>query len=253
MATLLRRDLQLKLCLSAVQEVKDSELDEKIKENEVVFLFLHTTADSKQLVRLHITHIIAFNILTLVQNELTLAAQSLLGVAPVFTSTSPLLHTRFFPNPPASLPALLALKDHDTNVPIAMAPVGKAQTGDAMRTWLNENKLPSALELTAEAFQGVMNAPHSPLVVLVAVPKDASGYAAQVREIAKQWKERADGKRPVVFAWMDQDRWASWLKSMYGVTEAPAVVIVEHKVGASSLAVHIKGLKLFTAPRLLRQ
>jgi len=36
--------------------------------------------------------------------------------------------------------------------------------------------------------------------------------------------------RDVVFTWMDVERWASWLKNMYGVkiSEEPAVIIADH-------------------------
>jgi thioredoxin domain-containing protein 5 len=83
-----------------------------------------------------------------------------------------------------------------------------------------------------------MNAPHSPLVVLTAVPKaDAPGHdgaVSQVKEVARQWRAEAS-KYPgqyVQFVWMDANRWASWLKSQYGIKSSnlPATILVKHKV-----------------------
>lgn len=128
---------------------------------------------------------------------------------------------------------LLVFKDHKPTPYASLSDLPASNGVAHIQGWLEANKLPTALELTADTFQSVMNAPHGPLIVLVAVPKEAGGYAAQVREVAKQWTAR---DRPIVFAWMDQERWASWLKSMYGITETPAVVIVDHKVSMSGNA-----------------
>lgn len=100
---------------------------------------------------------------------------------------------------------------------------------------LQHNKLPTFTELDADSFQEVMNAPHQPLVVLVAAPRAALHDAAdRVKAIAQQWRD-SKARGDVVFAWMDADKWASWLKSMYGVAAdaAPAVVVASHSVRAA--------------------
>ncbi|KAF8897127.1 thioredoxin-like protein [Infundibulicybe gibba] len=121
-------------------------------------------------------------------------APALLGSPPIYISTSPTLQTRF------SLPltqdtpwALLAFKDHDSN-----------------------------------SFQRVMNAPQAPLVVVAAAAgDDKTKVEERFKDVARKWRVRTGGSgwfqgsgdhaREVVFAWMDADRWADWLKSMYGV------------------------------------
>lgn len=85
-----------------------------------------------------------------------------------------------------------------------------------------------------------MNAPHRPLVVIAAVTKDTKEKVEEkFKDIGKKWKlrtgiDRSNGQRAVVFTWMDAEKWASWMKSMYGIKadgegETP-VVIADHKV-----------------------
>ena len=102
--------------------------------------------------------------------------------------------------------------------------------------WLLSNRLPTALELNQETFQSVMNAPHGPLVVLVAASSSDSSIEDKVKDVATRWRERneklGDGRYEVVFTWMDAGKWGKWLKSMYGVKEdaLPAIVMVDHQV-----------------------
>jgi thioredoxin domain-containing protein 5 len=176
------------------------------------------------------------------QNSLTIAAQSLLGVAPVYTSTSPALLERYNVAP-SSAPVLLVFKDRDPREPAITWSVPSTSSITALQAWLQGNKLPSALELLPDTFQAVMNAPHAPLIALVAVPKaSAPGHAGaveQVREFGRQWRAQAAKypNRQVTFTWMDADRWGSWMKSQYGIKAAalPAVVLVDHQVCSSSL------------------
>lgn len=83
-----------------------------------------------------------------------------------------------------------------------------------------------------------MNAPSKPLVVLTSVPtegQERDELIKKVKEIAAKWRKRGDsekmiGERNVVFTWMDGQRWAKWLKSMYGVKEVGGVIIADHGV-----------------------
>jgi thioredoxin domain-containing protein 5 len=181
--------------------------------------------------------------LTIYQNTLMVAAQSLLGSAPILMSTSGSLGSRF--NVPAGSAApstLLVFKDHEAT-PAATLTLSGSTAQAAVTAWLHANKFPSALELVADVFQGVMSAPHAPLVVLSAVPPaDAPGHAgaiAQVHEAAKQWARSPEATaRPgqhVQFVWMDAVRWKSWLKGQYGLKGAdlPETVLVRHKVLSS--------------------
>jgi len=162
----------------------------------------------------------------------------LLGSPPLFTSSDAEFFTHF------SLPAtsdfsLIALKDGNTSA-AAQLLFNAGTSVDDLAEWLQTHRLPLAMELGEGSFQEVMNAESKPLVVLVSVA--ASGaerdqVVEKVRRLAGQWRrsgaaqyEPAHGARQVVFAWMDQERWTSWLKSMYGVQSPGQVVIVDHSV-----------------------
>ena len=85
-----------------------------------------------------------------------------------------------------------------------------------------------------------MKAESKPLVVLVSVATsgiERDQIVEMVHSLAAKWRTTGatqytpvHGARQVVFVWMDQERWASWLKSMYGVKGPTQVVIVDHSV-----------------------
>ncbi len=79
-----------------------------------------------------------------------------------------------------------------------------------------------------------MNAPHKPLVVITATSqKDKQQIAKEVTSLARKWRD-AKEQVPVVFTWMDADKWGSWLKSMYGIKAnmLPRAVVANHSVSA---------------------
>jgi thioredoxin domain-containing protein 5 len=169
-------------------------------------------------------------------------AAPLLGSPLIYTSSSPLLFKRF--SVPESAPwAVVALKDRNPHTASAMY-IGVDAGANDLPAWLLENRLPTALELTQDTFQLVMNAPHAPLVVIAAVGADTrDAVATRMREIALKWRVRTGGTalvsgRAVVFTWMDADKWEKWMKSMYGLrrggrgsdVEDVGVIIADHKV-----------------------
>ena len=106
---------------------------------------------------------------------------------------------------------------------------------DASALQLLRNRLPGALELDSDNFQDVMNAPHKPLVVIAATTAgDRERTAKEVTDLARRWRD-AKEQAPVVFTWMDADKWGTWLKSMYGITadQLPRPVVTSHSVSAS--------------------
>ncbi|THH16918.1 hypothetical protein EW146_g3797 [Bondarzewia mesenterica] len=201
----------------SVSELEYTDFEQTVKENPVIYLFVHRPEDS---------HIL---------NSLTKAARPLLGSPTVYTSSDPsfLSHLSL---PEASMPILLALKDHDSQTPTSTLRLTAGTPEAELNTWLLHNRLPSSMELGDGTFQQVMNAAHRPLVVIVSVPKDGAereGLVKEVADVAQKWRRRSDSEkgaqeRGVVFTWMDADRWASWLKSMYGITGSGDVVIVDH-------------------------
>jgi hypothetical protein len=166
----------------------------------------------------------------------------LLGSPPLYISSAPELFNHFA-LPTTSDFSLIALKDGDASAAAHLQ--FNAQTSvEELSKWLQTHRLPLAMELGEGSFQEVMNAEGKPLVVLVSVTTsgiERDQIVETVHSLAAQWRRTgatqytpAQGARQVVFVWMDQERWASWLKSMYGVKGPTQVVIVDHSVSLST-------------------
>lgn len=181
------------------------------------------------------------------QRQVKHASHLLLGSPLVLTSTLQTLRSRFqIPSSYNSHPVLLAIKDAvpGTYTSIFQFPASSASDADKdlLSSWLLSNRLPTFLELNQDNFQLVMNAPQQPLVVLVAAnPSQVPEVSALVSDSANGWRGRiqramnGNGDMPsrdVIFTWMDAERWATWMKSMYGIKSSyvPAVVITDHQV-----------------------
>ncbi|KAF7301221.1 Leucyl aminopeptidase [Mycena indigotica] len=213
-----------KASASATQPIQPEEIEAYVSDNAVMYLLLHPENDSYLL------------------KTITRLAAPLLGSPIIFTSASPSLFERYAV--PKTAPwAIIALKDHDPHTAAAMY-LGSATVDSAssdLPTWLLANRLPTSMELMQDTFQSIMNAPHAPLVVIAAVTKDTRDKVSErFRDIALKWRVHTAGTgvyggRSVVFTWMDADRWADWLKSMYGLKkgggelEDVGVVIADHK------------------------
>lgn len=174
------------------------------------------------------------------KNTITKAARPLLGAPLVFTSTSDaFLDHISIPRTSESLyPLLLALKDGDSVSPTSVFPISSKTPLTEISSWMMSNRLPISSELGDGTFQEIMNAPSKPLVVLASVPSDGferEQLITKIKEIGAQWRRRGDSEkmvaeRDVVFAWMDGQKWAKWMKSMYGVKEVGGVVVADHGV-----------------------
>ncbi len=164
-----------------------------------------------------------------------------MGSPPIYISSAPELFDRF------SIPvdhdfALIALKDGDASAAAHLL-FSSHTSARELDKWLQTHRWPSALELGEGSFQEVMNAESKPLVVLVSVTDSGAErdrIVTTVRKLATQWRKKGADQyapahsseaRQVVFTWMDQDRWANWLKSMYGINGPAQVVITDHSVG----------------------
>jgi len=185
---------------------------------KVVFLYLHTISTSSYDV-------------TKVED----AAKGLLGDPPIVKSLDPALWNLYGKDPTRS-PVLLAIKHGEATTSFNVEPTTPVPS---ITQWLLENKLPLYDELTGENFQSVMTSESGALVVLVAIDTETiTGTALQqetskLNEMAKSWNAlgRKVLERPVVFVWMDGQKWQKWLKSMYGIkhTSMPAVVVADHE------------------------
>ncbi|KAI0666173.1 thioredoxin-domain-containing protein [Trametes maxima] len=201
-----------------VQELKFGELEAKATEHPVLYLLLHAPTDRA------------------IYNQVIEASHILFGSPPLYTSTASTFYDHFNLKPGTA--ALIALKDNEPNVPAAIypipRPVSTADERQALVDWLLRHRLPTALELDSDNFQDVMAAPHKPLVVVVAAPApDLPRAAREVGALARQWRDAREAA-PVVFAWMDADKWGKWLKGMYGVVPVeggPLQAVVANHTG----------------------
>ncbi|KAI0269411.1 thioredoxin-domain-containing protein [Gloeopeniophorella convolvens] len=199
------------------QELQFANFEQTVKDNAVFYLFLHKQGGS-------------------VPAALSLAARPLLGSPPIYTSSSPELF-KHFSIPVTSDFALVAVKDGADSA-AAQLLFDARKTSKELGKWLQAYRLPTAMELGDGSFQDVMKAESEPLVVLVSVPASGSQHdriVETVRKLASEWRSNGEtlyapmkGARHVVFTWMDQERWASWLKSMYGIQGPGEVVITDH-------------------------
>ncbi|PPQ86762.1 hypothetical protein CVT25_012407 [Psilocybe cyanescens] len=228
-----------------------ADLDKHIAEEDVLYLLLHSPSDTE--------------ILSIIRE----ASSPLFGSPQIFASSDPALHTRY--SIPAASPwALVALKDHDAKTPSSVhygssPPSLYSSSSDAAKKlskWLLTHRLPTTLELTRDTFQSVMNAPQTPLVVLCFSPESTrEAVMRRLRDVGVKWRQRTEGNgvvhgREVVFTWMDEGKWADWMKSMYGLAKRPEgkaeeegldgvrVVIADHSVCVFFLSIFFEvGIK----------
>jgi hypothetical protein len=216
-------------------ELRYTDFEQVVRDNSVLYIALHAPD-----VSFPVSLILALpsQSLTSQQSSLSQAALPLLGSPPLYISSAPEFF-RHFSVPVTSDFSLVAVKDGDTSAAAQLWFDAQTSVGELSK-WLETHRLPLAMELGEGSFQEVMNAENNPLVVLVSVA--ASGIehdriVETVRKLATQWRGTgvaqyvpAHGARQVVFTWMDHERWASWLKSMYSIKGPAQVVIADHSV-----------------------
>ncbi|KAJ3482266.1 hypothetical protein NLI96_g7101 [Meripilus lineatus] len=200
-----------RISLPPVQPLGSGELPQIVAENPVVYLLLQPSTDQKAL------------------TVTTDSSQVLFGTPPVYVTSSSAIYDHYSVDPASS--TIIALKDHEMNAAASFFTISHGVgEKEKLTSWMLRNRLPTSTELDSDSFQEVMNAPHKPLVVIVAAPtNELETTAESVRRIASQWKDsKAEGD--VIFTWMDAGRWSSWLKNMYGVKEntLPRVILANH-------------------------
>ena len=170
------------------------------------------------------------------------ASQPLHGSPPVFSTSATLELLASLSLPAAqSLPVIVSLKDR-VLVAHRQLVISTSSSVEQTSDWLMTQSLPTSTELDAENFSKIMGpSPTRPgfpsrLVVLGAIDTQNLAHVNVIKQAATSW-HRGDppsDNRQVVFVWMDKEKWASWLKSVYGVKKGPdpAMVIADHGVGA---------------------
>ncbi|ORY74538.1 thioredoxin-like protein [Leucosporidium creatinivorum] len=215
------------------------ELKQAAEAEEVIILFLHTPKRARL--------IYSADSFLSSQTVATSAASTLVGGAPFYTSTSPDLYSLF------SLPAepyLLAFKDGSLSpantfaLPSHTLPA-KSRL-EATKHWLRSAKFPTLTELSSATFDDLMPSTGEPPLVGVAVlskkglpGKQFEAAKTVVERLAKGWSERRMSKeeskkgRDVLWTWVDGDKWAGWVRTMYdvknGAADGPKLLIADPK------------------------
>ncbi|KAJ1021885.1 hypothetical protein NDA16_003647 [Ustilago loliicola] len=250
-------DAMLKWVLKAVSSsglkpvASSTELASLAKENEVLFLYLHSPGTPAEEIQ-----------------AVEGASQVLFGrQAPIYISSEPALLDRYssslVQDPSVSVPAksaLLVFKEHSTTQPVAVFNPTTLRTSDSsgeavysedtkskIARFLSREQYALVTELTAANFEEVVRNSEDALVLLAALsdtnhgseqantPSEAialkDSEIAALRSNALSWrsKKAASAARQVIFAWIDADRWKSPLKKLYGIDAAnvPAAVLVD--------------------------
>ncbi|SNX87975.1 probable Pig2 - related to protein disulfide isomerase [Melanopsichium pennsylvanicum] len=228
-----------------------TELASLAKDNEVMFLYLHSPGTPVEEV-----------------HAVEAASQILFGYpTPIYISSESelldryadvLVQDRFLTVPAKS--GLLVFKDRSVAQPISVLnpstlrnsdDAGQAiYTDDAraqIASFLSRERYALVTELTAANFEEIIRNGDDALVVLAALSDtnhggravDSPAGALELKELelsalkstALEWRNRKapTSTRQVVFAWIDADRWKSPLKKLYNIdiTAAPAAVLVE--------------------------
>ncbi|GAA6039738.1 hypothetical protein JCM8097_001378 [Rhodosporidiobolus ruineniae] len=239
------KQFALKAMSATTMKPVDTVADVKhaVAADEVAILFLHKPSASNEM-------------LSLAKS----AAQSLLGASAGFYTSSSALLLEHFPLPSNADAAFFTFKSHSLT-PYSSFALPQPNTGFSpayrlklTKQYLGAAKLPLVSELNGATFADLMpseadlvDVKHSPppLVGLVVLSRKGLGDEAfeekkrVVAEVAKGWNERrrmsGEGTegRDVLWAWVDGDKWAAWLKSMYGVRmgakDGPRVVVADPK------------------------
>lgn len=231
----------------------EHELKRAVKEDEVVVLFLHSP-ETKQtdIVRALFLYLVARARFADIassprsQDAGHAAAKSLMGSSPVYTSSSPELLALF--SVPSGQATFVTLKDHSLapSSTFALPRAGSTSKRVALaRNWLRSAKLPTVTELTSTTFADLMPTDgEPPLVGLAVLSRKGLGDDGlerkkdEVHALARGWAQRrrtaSREERDVLWAWVDGDKWAGWVRTMYDVKmggkDAPALVIADPKV-----------------------
>lgn len=227
------------LSLRPLKSISFSKLTTIVAEQDVLYLLIHEHIDAALQV-CSFSYRVSPTMTDSTQDRIEEASQPLHGSPQIVSirSSAELLSSLSLPAT-QQFPVLVSLKDHSLK-PFHQLVVLHDMPVEQVSAWLVAHSLPTSTELSAENFQRVMGpSPSLPgsssrLVVLAAINTEDLSHINLVKQTAEAWHRNAHGPddRQVVFAWMDRDRWASWLKSVYGVKKGsePAVVIVDHGV-----------------------
>lgn len=161
------------------------------------------------------------------QALVTKASQALLGSALIYQSQDLDLFS-YTGVLPTSGSTLLCIKDHQARTPIASLAFSaeNALTQANVSRFIEENKLPTVVQLAAGNFKEVMKNSRGSIVVLAGLTtndeRKLKDNVALLRDVATAWRKGGRKfEQGVHFAWMDGNKWGKWLKQNYGYVASP--------------------------------
>ena len=97
------------------------------------------------------------------------------------------------------------------------------------------HRFPTLTQLTTTTFNDLLLSSSKAVLVLGVFESDTIGadQRDKLAEIARSWKK--GGRKlaqPVRFAWVEVDKWTSWLKQSFGISrqDLPALVVIDTDV-----------------------
>jgi thioredoxin domain-containing protein 5 len=145
-----------------VRSVDTQGFNDKLDNDEVVFLLLHSGSDNRVLVSLDSLLLHLSNPPAILQDIVATASQTLLGEPPIYASTSRNLYTQYKLSSPSTstVPVLLAIKSHSTHSYAAKLELDGLATGHGsaewLEKWLQRNRFPIVGKLGMDNFYSVM-------------------------------------------------------------------------------------------------
>jgi hypothetical protein len=166
------------------------------------------------------------------QERVKKALEPILGVVPAYTSADQAFYSKFsIANPPPTS-VLLAFSNSESK-PVGSLPFPVNQKD--LERFIQVHRHPTVTHLTSGNYNEVMKTDSRAIVVLAALHKgdDGEKERQKLMSVAKAWKRGGRGfVQPVLFAWIEGERWSSWLRQSYGIKKKnlPAVVVVDPAV-----------------------
>lgn len=245
---------------SPLRQVDARELAQIVKDENVVFLYLHpsNTPDSEV-------------------ESVRDASRALLASAPIVSSSDAALFDKL--KVPANSPQLLVFKNHKEFPASGLDMSAHATSTDSdpkeerskhianVVQWIHGNRYPILAELTAGNYKDYTEdgqIKRESFIVLAAISQerlgaDATGkWKAELEKISTAWQEGlrfTPRDKPAHFVWVDADKWAKWLHQHYGSkndAREPSVIIANptreqyYSVDPKKGKLGIDGRQLFT-------
>jgi hypothetical protein len=216
-----------------METIKFDDFERILANDEAFFLYLQTfdTAVS-DVVRVRLDMRDTFLIS---QESVKKTLEPFLNIIPAYTSGDPRLYANLSIAKPPPTSVLLAFSNNEKRPIATLAFPTDHRT---LQRFVNTHRFPVVSHLNSGNYNALMKSESRAVVVLAAVHSGEAGEKekAKLMSIAKAWKKGGRPfQQPVWFAWVEGERWGSWLRQSYGIkkSDLPAAVVVDPSVSRS--------------------